>query len=110
MLSRKQKAVAEYIAQYPFESKKEVAEKFGVHYNTVYNWIKLNAEFQEYMEECANQAFKQSAIGARKMMEALMERGNYRATEFILRANGINPVERVESVNNDIHITIDDEE
>lgn len=107
-MTARRKQICEYYALNPYTSYKKLGEMFHMSANCVEKMMK-DEECLAYMDEIAMKEWKNYKKKAMRTMEALAERGNYKATEFILRANGVNPEQKVEVATNDIHITIDDE-
>lgn len=95
-INKKMMAVVEYlINENPLAKTAEIAKHFGLHYNTVYNWFE-SPVFINFYNERLKQEWEASGRRAQRMMNQLMEAGDYRATEYILKCNGIAPVEKVE--------------
>ena len=82
----------------------KIAERNDVKYDSLRMALKKN---RDWIEEKSMEIWGEKKIMAMRTMESLAERGNYRALEFLLRSNGINPEQRISSDTNDIHISIE---
>ena len=90
----------------PLLSQNQIAEMCNT--SAVYiSKLKHNAAFNAYLDECIDEVWKDYGRRARKQMAMLADSGDYRAVEFLLKANGVNPTTKVEgSFSNDITINI----
>ena len=109
-LTPKQRQFAILFCDYPFEKNSVLAEKAGI--TEVYaSKLKKMPEFQAFLAELLEDRWKDAGIKARKkMMELAFEKDDYKAIEFLLRTNGLNPVQKVESEVKELVITITGEE
>lgn len=105
-INKKMKAAVEYlINENPLAKTAEIAKHFGLHFNTVYNWFQ-SPVFIKYYDDRLKEEWAASGRKAQRMMNQLMESGDYKATEYILKCNGIAPVEKIEQDIN-LNYTID---
>lgn len=86
----------EYYASDPFISQEKLAEMFNISQAQV-SRILNDPDCRAKIDEMSNDIWQRQRNNAMRTMEALSRRGNYRATEFLLRATGINPETRVVS-------------
>lgn len=95
-INKKMMAVIDYlINENPVANPAEIAKHFGLHYNTVYNWFQ-SPVFIKFYDDRLKEEWAASGRKAQRIMNQLMESGDYRATEYILKCNGIAPIEKVE--------------
>lgn len=95
-INKKMMAAVEYlINENPVANPAEIAKHFGLHYNTVWNWFQ-SPVFINYYDDRLKEEWAASGRKAQRVMNQLMESGDYRATEYILKCNGIAPIEKVE--------------
>lgn len=86
-LSRKQIAVAAYMAEHPLAKKKEVAAHFGVSASTISNWCQLPA-FIEYLDASARELAQLAEIMP-ALMEMAIEERDATAARLVLELNGM---------------------
>ena len=96
-------AIMDYILN-PSVPLAQIAERNQVKYKSFLSAIRRE---KEWIDEQSMEIWKGKKIMAMRMAEHLAERGNWRAIEFILRANDINPEQKVVQKDSEIHITID---
>ena len=95
-INKKMEAVVEYlINENPVANPAQIANHFGLHYNTVFNWFH-SPVFIAFYDQRLKDEWAASGRKAQRIMNQLMESGDYRATEYILKCNGIAPIEKVE--------------
>lgn len=99
--------IAETMALHPEWSDAEVSRQLGAARATICN-LRKREEFKRYLEECTNKQWAEAGRKARKQMEQLADAGDFRAIEFILKTNGINPSNIIEANVNEVVVTIDD--
>lgn len=105
-LNQRMKAAVEYIInENPMARPADIAKHFGLHLNTVCNWFYSDV-FISYYDQRLKEEWSASGRKAQRMMNQLMESGDYKATEYILKCNGIAPEEKIEQ-NINISYTID---
>lgn len=86
-LSRKQNAVAAYMAEHPLAKKKDVAAQFNVSASTISNWCKLPA-FIEYIAANARELAQLAEIMP-TLMEMAIEERDATAARLVLELNGM---------------------
>lgn len=86
-LTRKQIAVAAFMAEHPLAKKKEVAAQFGVSASTISNWCQLPA-FIEYIDVNAREMARLAEIMP-VLMEMAIEERDATAARLILELNGM---------------------
>lgn len=96
-------ALLDYINN-PHLPLKELAERNGVDYATFRTNIMRHKDF---INEESDKIWEAKRTLAMRTAEKMMERGNWKAVEFLLRSNGINPEERIVQSDQDIHITLE---
>ena len=100
-----QHALMDYVL-HPTDTYKDIAERNGVQAVALSRAIDRN---REWVNEKSLEVWQKKKTMAMRMAEHLAERGNWKAIEFILRANDINPEQRITNSEQEIHITIDEE-
>ena len=107
-MTKRQMQVAEMMALHPEWSDAELARQLGINKATICV-MKKKPGFKEYFNYCLDLQWKEYGKKARKQMADLADAGDYRAIEFILKANGVNPSQIIEAnVDTTINVTIDD--
>ena len=99
-------ALYDYVL-HPMDSIKSISERNQVKYDALRKAIKAN---REWIDEKSMEVWREKKTMAMRMAEHLAERGNWRAIEFLLRANDINPEQRVQNTDQEIHITLEKNE
>lgn len=87
----------------PFQSKNEIADRWGIDRGAFVRALRIYGPWLEKESERVWRAKKPLAM--RKMEELALNEKNFKALEFILRSNGINPVQKVEG-GQDINVTV----
>ena len=83
------------------------AERLGVHYRTIHNYMN-SPVFQEKLEEELKKEWKDARRIAQKRMIEKAESGNMRALEFILSSNGYQAPTQIEVNQNTIRVSIEE--
>lgn len=87
----------------PFQSKKEIAERWGIERGAFIRAIRV---YQPWLEKESERVWRaKKPLAMRKMEELALNDKNFKALEFILRSNGINPVQKVEG-GQDINVVV----
>ncbi|MBA4542013.1 helix-turn-helix domain-containing protein [Thermoactinomyces daqus] len=69
-------------------TQREVAQKVGVHYNSVWNWLHKNEDFRDLIEYYRDQFLNDLYGLAIKALETQLKRNNTRAVEIFLKSQG----------------------
>lgn len=109
MLKPKQKQAAEIAVSEPDLSGFKIAERVGVDVNTYYRW-KKNPEFTEYIHSLCEDRFKDMEKLAMQKLKEHIEKGNWKATQYVLDGLGYKPEEKIDISNGDINISITGDE
>lgn len=97
-------ALLDYV-QHPTDKMCDIASRNGIKYDTLRLAIHKH---QDIIQEESMKIWKEKKTMAMRCMEQLAERGNFRALDFLLRSQGIVPEERVTTDNQEIVVTIND--
>ena len=91
-------------------TQKQMAEQLNVSENTISNW-KKNDEFNEYVHELCQSRFKDMEKLAMQKLREHIEKGNWKATQYVLDGLGYKPEDKIDIRNGEININIvgDDE-
>ncbi len=110
VLKTKQKQLAEIMVAEPQLSNEKYAERIGVDPSTIYRW-KKNDEFNDYVHTLCQERFKDMEKLAMTKLREHIEKGNWKATQYVLDYMGYKPEETIDIKNGDINISIvgDDE-
>lgn len=92
---------------HPTDTIKAIAERNSVKYDAFRKALQSN---REWIDEKSMEIWKDKKVMAMRMAEHLAERGNWRAIEFLLRSNDINPEQRIANQDTEIHITLEKNE
>ena len=84
----------------------QIAERNKVKYESLRVAIRNN---RDWINEQSEEIWKDKKVLAMRMAEKLAERGNWKAIEFLLRSQGINPEQRVVTNEQEIHITLEED-
>ena len=84
-----------------------IAERNSVKYAALRKAIQRN---RDWIDEQSMQIWKEKKIMAMRMAEKLAERGSWKAIEFLLRSNQINPEQRITNTEQEIHITLENKD
>lgn len=109
VLKPKQKKAAEIAVSEPNLSGAKIAESVGVDVNTYYRW-KKNPEFTEYIHTLCEERFKDMEKLAMQKLREHIEKGNWKATQYVLDGLGYKPEEQLNITNGDISISITGDE
>lgn len=101
-------ALAKLMAEEPFLNQTELAERVKRSRSWVNGEVN-KPEFQALLEKFSNDIWSRNKIRAMRTCEKMAERGQWKAVEFLLRANGINPEQRI-AMADDIFIDIKKDE
>lgn len=104
-LTKKAKAICEYMVFNPTLSKEQVARDLHVDPKTIYKWIKI-PEYQEYEHKLCMKRFQAAQKIALEKAIELAGKGNTKMIEYILSNNGFKLPEE-QNVNLDAEINID---
>lgn len=69
-------------------TQREVAQKVGVHYNSVWNWLHKNEDFRDLIEYYRDQFLNDLYGLAIKALETQLKRNNTRVVEIFLKSQG----------------------
>lgn len=101
--------IAQTIAENPLRTDADIARLLGVSKEYLCK-LKRKPEWQEYLQHCLDLQWREYGQRARKQMSQLADNGDYRAIEFLLKTNGINPATKVEAdVNAQVVVNIVDD-
>lgn len=109
MLKPKQKKAAEISVSEPGLSGAKIAERVGVNINTYYVW-KKNPEYQEYVHALCEDRFKDMEKLAMQKLKEHVEKGNWKATQYVLDGLGYKPEEKIDINNGEININVTGDE
>ena len=87
----------------------EIAAEVGVRRETIWSWLNepQNLTFQEEFKRLNDERWNTLVDAARKSAFKLVEGGNQKMVEFVLKNEGYNPTQKVEAdISTDICITI----
>ena len=105
MLKPKQKKLAELMVAEPELTNEKYADKIGVDPTTIYRWKKSD-EFTDYLHSLCKERFKDMEKLAMQKLKEHIEKGNWKATEYVLNGLGYKPEEKIDIKNSDINISI----
>lgn len=108
-LTSKQQLALELLTSGAGLTYKEVAEQVGVNAKTIWRWRNEPdfAHFQAELEKINEQRWLATIDLARASARKLVEEGNPKLVEFVLKNAGYNPATKIDAdVNTDITITI----
>lgn len=105
MLKLKQKQLAEIMVAEPELNNEQYAERVGINPATIYKW-KKNDEFNEYLHTLCQERFKDMEKLAMQKLREHVERGNWKATQYVLDGLGYKPEEKVDIKNSAINISV----
>ena len=105
MLKTKQKKLAELMVAEPELTNERYAERIGIDPTTIYRW-KKSEEFNEYLHSLCKERFKDMEKLAMQKLKEHIEKGNWKATQYVLDGLGYKPDEVVDIKNSDINISI----
>lgn len=108
-LNKKQRLAIELLTSGKGMSYKEIAETVGVNRKTLYDWRHepQYTLFQSELERINNERWEATVDAARKAALKLVEEGNQKMVEFVLKNEGYNPTQKVEAdISTDIVIKI----
>lgn len=110
MLKTKQKQLAEIMVAEPNLSNEKYSERVGIDPTTLYRW-KKNDEFNEYVHELCQSRFKDMEKMAMQKLREHIEKGNWKATQYVLDGLGYKPEDKIDIRNGEININVvgDDE-
>ena len=109
-LTKRQKALLEYMLANPSLPETVCAKNCDVPNSTYFDW-KKRGEFTAELDRRLKEQWKDSERIAVETMVALCKKGEYAAAKYILDNLGYKPIERVQAeVSTDITITIGDDE
>ena len=106
-LNKKMLEAINIMVQEPNLSGVKIAERLGVHYRTIHNYMN-SPIFQEKLEEELKKEWKDARRIAQKRMIEKAENGNMRALEYILSSNGYQAPQQIEVNQNTIKVTIEE--
>lgn len=111
-LNKKMKAAVEIEISEPSITKTELANRVGVHINTITNWVN-SPSYLNYRDQRLKEEWHDALKEAQSKMFDLMRNGKddvaYRAAQYILDSNGYNATQKIEaSVDTEIKVTLDD--
>lgn len=106
-LNKKMLEAINIMVQEPNLSGVKIAERLGVHYRTIHNYMN-SPIFQEKLEEELKKEWKDARRIAQKRMIEKAENGNMRALEYILSSNGYQAPTTIEVNQNTIRVSIED--
>ena len=107
-LTQRQKNLIEFMLANPALPETRCANECGVPNSTYFNW-KQKGEFTAELDRRLKEKWKDSERLATEQMIKLCEKGDYKATAYILDNLGYKPVEKVEAdIQTNINITIED--
>ena len=109
MLKPKQRQAAEIAVSEPNLSGAKIAERVGVDINTCYR-RKENPEFAEYMHQLCEERFKDMEKLAMQKLREHIEKGNWKATQYVLDGLGYKPEEKIDINSGEINISITGDE
>lgn len=95
-LTKLQALIALTMADNPYETQTKIAEMVGTTKEYV-SEVKHKPEFQDYLQELLDERWSDLGRKARKQMEQLVDNGDYRAVEFVLKTTGLNPTTKIEA-------------
>ena len=87
----------------------DIAQRVGVDRKTIWRWLNEPqfASFQDEFKRINDERWKTLVDAARKSAFKLVEGGNQKMVEFVLKNEGYNPTQKVEAdISTDICITI----
>lgn len=95
-------------AEDPFQKKQDIADRWGIDVKHLYKSIQV---YRDWLNK-ENMRIFESKKGAalRKMEELAVSDKNFKALEFILRAQGVNPEKRVTIDETDINVSLTKED
>lgn len=112
-LTPKQKEAIECMVEHKDWPLIKVAEKIGLHYNSIYKWNKQDL-FREELDRELHRCFKDAARQALKKMIDLMNCGNAivekQAADFILSNTSYKQADKVEITSSGFEINITNNE
>ena len=107
MLKPKQREIAEIMVLQPDLSNEEYAAMIGINPKTLYEW-KKKEEFNDYIHELCRKKFASYERLALKKLKEQVEKGNWKAIEYILNGVGYKAAETIEIKDKTIRVEIDD--
>ena len=94
-------ALLDYVHD-PFQNKSDIADRWDIDRDSFIRAIKL---YQPWLQKEADRLWREKRpLAMRKMEELAIDDKNFKALEFILRAQGINPAKPEDS--QDINVTV----
>jgi hypothetical protein len=87
MLTSKQKALAELMVAEPNLRYDQYAERVGISTKTCYVY-RQNPELQDYVSELCKKRFRHLETLAIKKLEEQVDRGNFKAVQYVLDNRG----------------------
>lgn len=109
-LSKRQKALLEYMLANPQLPETVCAKNCGVPNSTYFDW-KKKGEFTAELDRRLKEMWKDSERTAVDTMLSLCREGEYNAAKYILDNLGYKPVDKIQAeVSSEITINIDEEE
>lgn len=107
-LTQRQKNLIEYMLANPTLPETVCARACDVPNSTYFDW-KKRGEFTAELDRRIKEKWKDAERLATEQMIKLCEKGDYKATAYILDNLGYKPVDKIQAeVNNDINIVIEE--
>ena len=109
MLTQRQNVCIEAMLANPSASYVKLAEIVGCNRNTITEW-KRNAEFMAEYKRRLRETWQDAEGIAATTMIKLADKGDFKASKYILDSLGYAPVQMVEAdLHTDINISVDEE-
>ena len=105
MLKPKQREIAEIMVLEPELSNEEYAARIGINPKTLYAW-KKNEEFNDYIHDLCRKKFASLERLALKQLKHQIQKGNWKAIEYVLDGVGYKAIDKVEVSDTTTKITI----
>lgn len=110
-LNKKQRLALELLTSGEGMSYKEIAATVGVDVKQLWRWRNEPdfSLFQEELKRINDERWLATVDAARKAAQKLVENGNQKMVEFVLKNEGYNPTQKIEAdVKTDIVINIEE--
>lgn len=110
-LTQKQKRALELLTSGEGMSYKDICAEVGIDVKTLWNWRNSSdfSHFQAELQRINDERWLATVDAARKAAHRLVENGNQKMVEFVLKNEGYNPTQKIEAdVSTDIQINIEE--
>lgn len=109
-LTPRQRRILEVLVSHPEYNKSRVAEDCHVTVSYISQLLTDHEDFKEALDKRLKEEWADARRNAQQQMINLSNNGDYRATAYILDANGYSVPQQIEISTNTIRVTIDDDE